>query len=186
MSTMIRGKRPTRPSVSWWQAGFDEVYNLSGGYTSLERHARGPGLQPPSTFPLLQPEEKSLEGSSEEENELAVQESAGTLSGHGTLVIDVRTPEEFTFGAYPDSVNIPLDALGYRAEEITDKNREIIVYCASGARSAYAARMLRQMGFSDREKRRRTHGHDGEPGLIGGSAQIDLSRGASQNLRDRS
>ena len=142
------GKKAHQALRQLVQAGFDEVYNLSGGYTSLERHARALGFSH-LHVPLLQPEEKSLEGNGEEEDELAVQESAGTLSGHGTLVIDVRTPEEFSFGAYPDSVNIPLDALGYRAEEITDKNREIIVYCASGARSAYASRMLRQMGFSD-------------------------------------
>ncbi|WP_319558961.1 FAD-dependent oxidoreductase [Marispirochaeta sp.] len=142
------GKKAHQALRQLVQAGFDEVYNLSGGFTSLERHARALGFSH-LHVPLLQPEEKSLEDEHEAEEQVPEQGSGGALTGGGLLVIDVRTPEEFAYGAYPDSVNIPLDELGYRAEEISDKDREVIVYCASGARSAYAARMLTQMGFSD-------------------------------------
>ena len=45
-------------------------------------------------------------------------------------------------------MNIPLDELPGRAEELGDKNREITLYCASGARSAYGQKMLKQKGFS--------------------------------------
>ena len=62
----------------------------------------------------------------------------------------MRTPEEFHMGAVPDAVNIPLDELMYRAEELgNNASREIIVYCASGARSAYAQQMLMQYGYTN-------------------------------------
>ncbi|MFT3751385.1 MAG: rhodanese-like domain-containing protein [Paludibacter sp.] len=66
------------------------------------------------------------------------------------LVVDVRTVQEFRTGAYPDAVNIPLDDLMHRREEFgTDLNREIVVYCASGGRSAYAQRQLMQLGYTN-------------------------------------
>ncbi|MBU0936155.1 MAG: rhodanese-like domain-containing protein [Spirochaetes bacterium] len=55
---------------------------------------------------------------------------------------------EYSYGAYPGAINIPLDDLPERALEFTDKNQEMILYCASGARSAYGQRILKQMGFT--------------------------------------
>ena len=66
----------------------------------------------------------------------------------GAAIIDVRTPAEFRAGAYPGAVNIPLQELGRRAAEI-GRDRPIVLYCASGMRSASAARMLRHAGFAD-------------------------------------
>ncbi len=68
---------------------------------------------------------------------------------HEPLIVDVRTRGEFLSGAYPGAVNIDLDQLAAKANELGNKDREIILYCASGARSAYAQRMLMQMGFSN-------------------------------------
>jgi len=66
------------------------------------------------------------------------------------IVVDVRTPEEFITGAYPDAINIPLDELMQRFEELGNNGaREITVYCASGARSAYAQRTLMQIGYEN-------------------------------------
>ncbi|MCE1198899.1 MAG: FAD-dependent oxidoreductase [Marinilabiliales bacterium] len=64
------------------------------------------------------------------------------------LVVDVRTPQEFRGGAYPGALNIPLDDLQMRLNELGSKSREITLYCASGARSAYATRILQQLGFT--------------------------------------
>lgn len=66
----------------------------------------------------------------------------------GAKIIDVRTPDEFMDGAYPGAVNIPVQALGARLAEIPT-GASIVVYCASGGRSAMAARMLKQAGWSD-------------------------------------
>ena len=73
--------------------------------------------------------------------------------GHETfsntpIIIDVRTPQEFRSGAYPGAINIPLDELQLRINELGDKSREITLYCASGARSSYGQKVLQQLGFT--------------------------------------
>ncbi len=66
----------------------------------------------------------------------------------GATIIDVRTPEEFRDGAYPGARNIPISNLGARLGEIP-KDKPVVLYCASGARSAMAARILKQAGYAD-------------------------------------
>jgi phage shock protein E len=66
----------------------------------------------------------------------------------GAKIVDVRTPEEFRSGAYPGAVNIPLQVLGGRLGELR-RDEPIVLYCASGMRSASAERILRQAGFTD-------------------------------------
>jgi phage shock protein E len=66
----------------------------------------------------------------------------------GAIIIDVRTPEEFRDGAYPGARNIPVSNLGTRLAEIP-KDKPVVLYCASGARSASAARAMKQAGFVD-------------------------------------
>ena len=67
---------------------------------------------------------------------------------NGPLVIDVRTIQEFKSGAYPGAINIPLDELHDQINQLGSQNREIVVYCATGARSYYAQQLLMQYGFS--------------------------------------
>jgi phage shock protein E len=66
----------------------------------------------------------------------------------GAKIIDVRTPDEFRDGAYPGALNIPVSDLRARLAEVP-KDRPVIVYCASGARSASAARLLSQVGYTN-------------------------------------
>ena len=61
-------------------------------------------------------------------------------------LLDVRTPEEVAGGTIPGAATIPIDELPRRGEEIP-KDREIVAYCASGARSALATLYLRARGF---------------------------------------
>ncbi len=67
----------------------------------------------------------------------------------GAMIVDVRSPEEFADEAYPGAVNIPLVALFARMNELGSKESQIILYCASGARSSYAASQLKTAGFSN-------------------------------------
>jgi phage shock protein E len=67
----------------------------------------------------------------------------------GARIVDVRTPDEFADGAYPGAKNIPLAVLQARMNELEPKEKPLVLYCASGARSAQAARILKQAGFSD-------------------------------------
>lgn len=64
----------------------------------------------------------------------------------GATILDVRTPEEFKGGAYPNAVNIPLAALQARLNELP-RDKPIVVYCHSGGRSGQAERFLKQSGF---------------------------------------
>ena len=67
----------------------------------------------------------------------------------GAKIVDVRTPGEFADESYPGAVNIPLNILGAQLEALGPKDGPIVLYCASGARSAQAARLLKQEGFTD-------------------------------------
>jgi phage shock protein E len=68
---------------------------------------------------------------------------------NGALVLDVRTRDEFEEEHYEGALLIPVNELPARIAELGDKSRPIVVYCASGARSASAARFLKQSGFAD-------------------------------------
>jgi molybdopterin/thiamine biosynthesis adenylyltransferase/rhodanese-related sulfurtransferase len=64
--------------------------------------------------------------------------------------LDVREADEFDQGTIPGSVFIPRGFLEIQVEsKIADKTRPVIVYCAGGARSAFAARDLSALGYTD-------------------------------------
>jgi len=67
----------------------------------------------------------------------------------GAAVIDVRSPDEFADGAYPGARNIPVNTLPNRWAEVGPKDKPVVVYCASGGRSAVAQQMLKAQGFTD-------------------------------------
>lgn len=75
-------------------------------------------------------------------------ENMNELKAKGALIVDVRTSAEFAQGNAPGSLNIPLDELTQRMEEL-DRRKPIILCCASGGRSAYAQRFLQQSGYTD-------------------------------------
>jgi phage shock protein E len=66
----------------------------------------------------------------------------------GAQVVDVRSPEEFRDGSYPGAVNIPVQEVARRMGELK-KDRPVVLFCASGARSGVAARVLKQAGYAD-------------------------------------
>lgn len=65
----------------------------------------------------------------------------------GKKLLDVRTTSEFAKGNFADGINIPLDDLRGRLNEL-DKNQAYIVSCHSGLRSYLAERILKQAGFT--------------------------------------
>ncbi|WP_237204270.1 FAD-dependent oxidoreductase [Rothia endophytica] len=67
----------------------------------------------------------------------------------GALLVDVRTPGEFTHSPIPGAVNIELDALRERLGEL-EIDRPIIVHCQVGLRGYLAARILKQHGYQVR------------------------------------
>jgi rhodanese-related sulfurtransferase len=79
-------------------------------------------------------------------NPILVRRRLPALLEAGAQVVDVRGPGEFASGHFASSVNIPLQEVGARAGDL-DRNRPVIVCCASGTRSAMAAFRLRRLGF---------------------------------------
>lgn len=77
---------------------------------------------------------------------LLVRRRVPALLKEGAQVVDVRSPAEFAGGHAAGSLNIPLPAISQRAGEL-DRNRWVIVCCASGTRSAMARLKLRRQGF---------------------------------------
>ena len=72
---------------------------------------------------------------------------ARQLVAQGARLVDVRTPEEFEAGHISGAVNIPVRELDRRLAELEPKQRPVVVYCRSGARSSAAARVLKQSGY---------------------------------------
>ena len=64
-------------------------------------------------------------------------------------VIDVRTPEEFSEGHYPNAINIPLDSVAQRINEFKEMPKPIVAYCRTGNRSGNAVAILKQNGIND-------------------------------------
>jgi molybdopterin/thiamine biosynthesis adenylyltransferase/rhodanese-related sulfurtransferase len=65
-------------------------------------------------------------------------------------ILDVREPDEYEQGALPGAVHVPRGQLEFSIEgRLTDKNAPIAVYCAGGTRSAFAAKTLQDLGYSD-------------------------------------
>jgi len=73
-------------------------------------------------------------------------QTAMSMINDGAIIIDVRTAEEYNEGHIANSINIPVDNIS----EITyAKEDKIIVYCASGVRSATAAKALVDNGYTN-------------------------------------
>ena len=64
-------------------------------------------------------------------------------------IIDTRTPAEFELGTISGAVNIPVDDIRERLNEI-DKNKPVVVFCAVGLRGYIAARILMANGYDVR------------------------------------
>lgn len=68
------------------------------------------------------------------------------LQSAGATVVDVRTPAEFESGHIPSAVNVPVEQI--QADSAGwNKDQPVVVYCATGARSAEAASYLAGAGF---------------------------------------
>ena len=64
------------------------------------------------------------------------------------VILDVRTPREYSSGHIKGALNVPYDELEHRLSEIPgDKSSEIIVYCQSGRRAGIAEKILVEKGY---------------------------------------
>ena len=81
--------------------------------------------------------------------EVTTAEAEDLIAGGATL-LDVRESDEFEQGAVPGSVFLPRGHLESQVEgKVSDKDGTVVVMCAGGVRSAFAARTLQELGYAD-------------------------------------
>jgi sulfur-carrier protein adenylyltransferase/sulfurtransferase len=82
--------------------------------------------------------------------EIDTQQAQTRIEAGNVLVLDVREPDEYDQGALPNALHIPRGHLEAQIESrATDRDQTIVVYCAGGVRSAFAARTLQELGYTD-------------------------------------
>ncbi len=76
--------------------------------------------------------------------------AADKIAAGSVVVLDVREPDEFEQGALPEVIHIPRGHLEAQVEtRIIDKSTPVVVYCAGGVRSAFAAKTLQELGYTN-------------------------------------
>lgn len=89
------------------------------------------------------------------------QAAAWTMINSGALVVDVRTPEEFSQGHLDNAINIPYEQIAAAfIEQKIAKDQPVVLYCRSGRRSSIAQESLIELGYSN------THNGGGYQQLI--------------------
>ena len=82
--------------------------------------------------------------------EVDTQTAATKIETGQVVVLDVREPDEYEQGALTNVVHIARGHLEAQVEtKIVDKSVEVIVYCAGGVRSAFAAKTLQELGYTN-------------------------------------
>lgn len=82
--------------------------------------------------------------------EIDTAEAQKRIEEGNVVVLDVREPDEYDQGALPNALHIPRGHLEAQIEgRAVDRDQTIVVYCAGGVRSAFAAKTLQELGYTD-------------------------------------
>lgn len=82
--------------------------------------------------------------------EVDTAEAENLRSRPNAVVLDVREPDEYGQGAIPGAIHIPRGQLESQIENrVPDKTVPVVIHCASGIRSAFAAETLEKLGYTD-------------------------------------
>jgi molybdopterin/thiamine biosynthesis adenylyltransferase/rhodanese-related sulfurtransferase len=82
--------------------------------------------------------------------EVSTDEADELRKQSNTVLLDVREPEEHEQGAIPGALYIARGNLESQVEnKITDKDAKVLIHCASGVRSVFAAKTLGELGYTD-------------------------------------
>jgi len=91
-----------------------------------------------------------LQATKAQVTEVTTEETDALRRQPGAVVLDVREPSEYEQGAIPGALHIPRGQLEGSIEgKIPDHDTKILVNCASGVRSAFAAKTLADLGYTD-------------------------------------
>ena len=82
--------------------------------------------------------------------EVTTDEADELRKAPGAIVLDIREPDEYEQGAIPDAMHIPRGILETNIEmRVPDHDTPLVVICAGGTRSAFAAKTLNELGYAD-------------------------------------
>ena len=80
--------------------------------------------------------------------ELTAAQAADMIARFDPLILDVRTPQEYKAGHLANAMLLPVQALQQNIQRLsTHREREILIYCATGNRSTVASKILMDGGF---------------------------------------
>lgn len=68
-----------------------------------------------------------------------------------SVLIDVRTKQEYSLGHIPDSINVPLEEINRLYERVESRKTQLFIYCLSGTRSGQAYMLLKRNGYQNVE-----------------------------------
>jgi rhodanese-related sulfurtransferase len=85
--------------------------------------------------------------------EIDAAEARAALDAKDAIFVDVREPNEYNLGRVPGALPLPRGTIETRGEGMLPRDKELIVYCGGGSRSALAADTLQQMGYRVRSMR---------------------------------
>lgn len=88
-----------------------------------------------------------LFGSGPKVPEIDVREAHRRMTEDNALLLDVREADELKEAAVPGALHIPLGLLNQKGSTLP-KDRDLLVFCRSGQRSALATDMLQKNGYS--------------------------------------
>ncbi len=91
-----------------------------------------------------------LQKTKEQIREVTTAETDELRKQPGTVVLDVREPAEYEQGAIPGALHIARGQLeGMIEGKIPDRSTKVLIHCASGVRSAFAAKTMQELGYED-------------------------------------
>ncbi|MBI5670632.1 MAG: hypothetical protein HZC41_21785 [Chloroflexi bacterium] len=132
--------------------GYSNVRNLAGGLGGWKA-AELPvvGAQPAEVeFSLDQFLADYVSGLPETFNALRVQDLTDAIAaGEDTLIVDVRTADEYAEGHIEGAINIPLNDLTANLNLLPHLDQNIVIVCGSGHRSAVAMTVLNLLGYTN-------------------------------------
>ena len=89
-----------------------------------------------------------LQGAKSRVQEISVPDARALRHTTGDAVfLDVRDPQEYNLGKIPGAVTISRGNLEKNVEGQVPRDKTVVVYCANGNRSAFAAETLKEMGY---------------------------------------
>lgn len=139
-----------------WTVPLGALATLDADARTLEvLPARGPRLAAPLSNPFTaeneMPHKTGADLITEAKGRVRelTPEDARQKHGGDAVFLDVREPNEWNLGHVPGATHIPRGTLESKVEQQIPRDREVVIYCATGNRSALAADTLQQMGYEN-------------------------------------